>query len=159
MAEEILLQLDGITGESQDKQYPGSIEVMSYSFGASSSQRITIGSGAGAARASFQDLHFTTGVSKASPALIGHCATGEHIPKAVLHLRKTGETPFEFLTITLNNVIVTSFSESGAGAEVPVESVSLAYGSVLIEYKQQRSDGGIGTVTNFNWDLLRNRLI
>ena len=158
MADQVLLVVDGITGESQDKQYPGSIEVMSYSFGATNSLRITAGGGGAAGRSSFQDLHFTTNVSKASPALMARCASGQHIPRAVLHIRKTGETPFEFLTITLNNVIVTSFSEA-YGGELPVESFSVAFGSVVFEYKQQRSDGGIGTITHFNWDLVRNRLI
>src|SRR4051794_13400535 len=100
MAFDAFLKLEGIPGESLDKQYTEWIEVESFSWGVA---QVTTGGGAssatggaGAGKAAFQDLHFVTNFSKASPELFKRCATGEHIKTGVLAVRKAGEKPLDF---------------------------------------------------------------
>jgi type VI secretion system secreted protein Hcp len=74
-----MLEIDGIKGESTDAKHPNTIEIESYSWGASNDGSAAHGSGAGAGKVHFQDLHFTAQVSKASPELLLACASGRHI--------------------------------------------------------------------------------
>jgi len=159
----MFMKIDGIPGESTDRDHPNEIEVSSYSWGESNAgAHFTAGSGAGAGKVSMQDLHFTAHVSKASPSLMLHCATGQHIPKAKLTVRKVGSEDggFDFLTITLTDVLISSFQESGSGGgDLPQESISMVYKTVQIEYKQQKPDGSAGAVFDFGFNLLQNRKI
>src|SRR5258705_2460805 len=118
MASDIFMKIDGIPGESTDHAHPNEIEVSSYSWRESNAgAHFATGSGAGAGKVSMQDLHFTAHVSKASPSLMLHCATGQHISNAKLTVRKAGgEGPgFDFLTITLTDVLISPVRQSGPG--------------------------------------------
>lgn len=156
MATDIFIKIDGIPGESTDREHKDEIEVSSYSWGESNAGAHSFGGGAGAGKVSMQDLHFTTHVSKASPSLMLHCATGQHIPKAKLTVRKAaGEGPgFDFLTITLTDVLISSFQESGSeGGDLPQESISMVYATIKIQYTQQKPDGSAGALFDFGFNL------
>ena len=92
MASDFLLEIDGIKGESKDKKHKETIEVESFSWGATQPGSFASGQGGGAGKVTFQDIHFTSTVNKASPLLAKACATGQHIKKAVLFVRKAGGT-------------------------------------------------------------------
>jgi type VI secretion system secreted protein Hcp len=62
MAFDAFLKLDGIDGESADAKYKGAIEILSFSWGVSNAGSHGSGSGGGAGKASFQDLHFVSGL-------------------------------------------------------------------------------------------------
>src|SRR5215467_1051814 len=90
-AVDYFLKIDGIPGESTDIKHKGEIQLDSWSFGLSNSE--TIGSatgGAGGGKVSFQDFHFTSKISIASPKLMAASATGRHIQNAILSGRKRG---------------------------------------------------------------------
>ena len=162
MAVDIFIKIDGIPGESTDRGHPHEIEVLSYSWGESNTGAHAFGGGGGAGKVSMQDLHFTAHVSKASPTLMLYCASGKHIPKAVLTVRKGGSEGggFDFLTITLTNALISSFQESGAGGgDLPQESLSMAFQSIQVQYKPQKADGSADVPVRFGWDLGRNRAI
>jgi hypothetical protein len=55
-ASDYLLQLDGVTAEGTDSAAPQSIEVESFSWGASNAASASSGSGAGAGKVNVQDL-------------------------------------------------------------------------------------------------------
>jgi len=82
MAVDIFIKIDGIPGESTDRDHRDEIEASSYSWGETNTGAHAFAGGGGAGRVSMQDLHFTTTVSKASPSLMLHCATGQHIKNA-----------------------------------------------------------------------------
>src|SRR4029453_11101458 len=85
MAERWFLDLDGIDGGSTDTHHVGDIDVLVWSWGlAQRAPTPGSGSGAGAGRAAFEDLHVTAPTSVATPKLFLTCATGRHIPTAVL---------------------------------------------------------------------------
>jgi type VI secretion system secreted protein Hcp len=162
MAVDMFLKLDGIMGESLDDKHKDEIVLESFSWGLSNPGAHNIASGAGAGRASFQDLHFTSKVSVASPKLMLHCATGEHIKTGQITFRRTDaqrEGGFEFLFYKFDNILITSIQEAGDTGGLPVDSVSIAFQKVNIEYKPQTPAGGVGTAVDFAWDLAANKKV
>ena len=93
MAIDIFLKVAGIKGESTDDQHREEIDVASFSWGLSQQRTTGTGGGAGASKASFQDLHVVTNVSQASPQLFLASAAGRHIETVVLTCRKAGGSP------------------------------------------------------------------
>ncbi|MDE2047639.1 MAG: type VI secretion system tube protein Hcp, partial [Betaproteobacteria bacterium] len=142
MASDIHMEIDGIKGESTDDKHKDQIEVMSWSWGAANASSMSTGGGGGAGKASFADFSFMHWFDKASPALLKHLALGTHIKKAVLHQRKSGGGQQEFLTITFEDVFVTSVGPSGSGESVQ-ENVSFSFGKYSLDYKPQKKDGSL----------------
>lgn len=152
------LKVDGIDGESTDEQHKNEIDIDSYSWGASNPAGRGGGGGGGAGKVSFQDIHFTAKVSKASPKLFLACATGQHIKEAVLTARKSGENQFEFLEIRLKDVQITSYQNgSSAGDVVPTDQFSLNFATIEYKYVPQNADGRPGTPVMATYDLKANK--
>jgi len=131
-----------IQGESQDKNHPGEIEIESFSWGVSNPATLgSSGGGAGSGKASVSSLNFLGPLSKASPNLMLACATGKHIPQAVLTCRKAGgPTQVEFLKIKLSDVLVESYQESGnIGGDFPEDSFSLFFVKIDFLYTVART--------------------
>lgn len=159
MAFDIFLKIDGIKGESSDAQHREEIEPASFSWGVSQQGTTSAGGGAGAGKASFQDLHVVMNVSRASPQLFLACAEGRHIKTAVLTCRKAGgRDQRDFLRYSLSDVLVSSYQTSGQAEDgVPVDQISLTYAQVKIEYWPQKVDGSLGAPVTAGWDLKTNR--
>ena len=150
------LKLDGILGESKDAKHADEIDVGAWSWGESAA--VSSGPGGGSGKVAIQDLHFTSVISKASPLLMLACASGKHIKSAVLTARRAGKSQAEFLVITLRDVLVSSYQTSAGGGEEggPVDSVSLNFTQIEVEYKETKPDGSLGPSVKFGWDLKRN---
>lgn len=155
MATDFLLEIDGIKGESNDKNHKDTIEVDSFSWGVSNAGSMASNAGGGAGKASFQDIHFTSPVGKASANLAQFCASGKHIKKATLYVRKQGEGQKDYYTLTLEDLIVSSYSSGDAagGSSIPTDQFSLNYAKIKFEYKPQKSDGTIEAAVTMTWDL------
>ena len=112
---DFLLELDGVKGEST--QHDGWIDIESFSWGVTNAGSFGMGGGGGAGKSTFQDIHFAKYVDKASPVLAQNCASGKHIAKAILHVRKAGENQKEYYTVTLEDVLVSSFQAGGGSGD------------------------------------------
>lgn len=159
MASDFLLEIDGIKGESNDSKHKETIEIESFSWGVSNSGSHAAGSGGGAGKASFQDLHCTANVNKSSPVLMLSCANGKHIKKAVLFVRKQGKDQQEFYTVTLEDLLVSSYQsgDSTGGNPVPTDQFSLNFAKIKFEYKLQKPDGSLGAPSTGTWNLKENK--
>src|SRR5262249_22133367 len=128
------LKIEGIEGESKDAEHKGEIDILAVSWGAMQSGSFAYGGGGGSGKVHMQDFHFSMGPNKASPKLFLACATGQHIPKAVLTQRKAGKDQQEYLKITMSDLIVSSYvtnsSTSATGAPITVEQVSLNFSKI-----------------------------
>ncbi len=155
MAVDVFLKLGDIKGESKDSKHEGEIDVLSWSWGVSNSADVRGGGGAGAGKANFSDLSFMHALDKASPVLMKACATGDHVKEATLVSRKAGKGQQEYLIIKMKEVFVTSVQPSGS-SEHPMESVSLTFGHVDLEYKPQKQDGTVEAGVHFIYDLKKN---
>lgn len=156
MASDIHIEIDGIKGESTDEKHKDQIEVHSWSWGAANHSIMNVGGGGGAGKVTFNDFSFAHNYDKASPALLKHCAKGTHIKKAVLHQRKAGGGQQEFLTITFEEVFITSLAPSGSGESVQ-ETVAFSFGKYSLDYKPQKADGSLDAAVNTKYDVKQNK--
>jgi type VI secretion system secreted protein Hcp len=158
MASDYLLEIDGIKGESHDSKHKDTIEIESFSWGASHPGSFSSGGGGGTGKVSFQDLHFVTPVNKASPLVAKACATGQHIKKAVLFVRKAGGKQEEFYKVTIEDILVSSYQSGGHGGsgQVPTDQFSLNFAKIEFEYSPQDEKGGLSGKVAFKYDVKQN---
>ena len=158
MASDIFAKLGDIKGESGDDKHKDEIEILSWSWGVSNTVAFKdVGGGAGAGKASFHDFSFTHRIDKASPVLMQACATGVHLKEATITHRKAGKGQHEFLVIKMNDVIVTAVSDSDSSESDPLESVSLTFSKVALEYRPQKADGSADASVFFKYDVKANK--
>ncbi|MFT3809637.1 MAG: type VI secretion system tube protein Hcp [Micropepsaceae bacterium] len=156
MASDYLLEIDGVKGETKDGKLTDCIEVDSFSWGASNPTSFGAGGGGGTGKVSMNDVHFTKKTDKASPELFFRCANGEHLTKAVLHVRKAGKQQQEFYTVTLDTLAVSSFQSGGHTGGGITEAFSLGFAKVQFEYKEQNDAGTTLSAVKRGWDVQKN---
>jgi type VI secretion system secreted protein Hcp len=155
------LKLDGVDAESTDDKHKGAIEIESFSWGETQSGTAGRGGGAGAGKVQPQDFHFVKKVDKATPVLFIGCATGHHYKSAVLTGRKAGGGQQEYLKITMEDVLISSYQTSGSSHSdvVPTEQVSLNFGKLEFSYKEQKADGSLGGEVKQKYDFTANKKV
>lgn len=158
MAADIFLKIDGIKGESKDDKHKDEIELLSWSWGESQSGSAARGGGMGSGKVEMHDMSFTKSVDKSTPKLILSCAKGEHIPKAEMVMRKAGGEQKEYLKISLDDVMISSYQTSGSGGgDIPTESVSINFGKISFEYFEQDNKGTMTSAGKATYDLKANK--
>ena len=91
---------------------------------------------------------FTKYLDTATNAIMKMCWSGKQIEKAVLRcFRYDKGAPHEYLVITMEHVVIENYSVSGGPGEIPVENVSLIYGTVHYDYRPQ--SGALGMMATF----------
>jgi type VI secretion system secreted protein Hcp len=155
MAADMFLKIDGIDGESQDAKHKGEIEIESFSWGASRPGTGGTGGGGTTGRVTMDDFSFTTPVTKASPKLLLACVENRRIKTALLTVRRSGAQQHDFLKVTMSDVQILAWKQA-AGAELPLDQVSMNFGKVQIAYTGQRPDGTAGDTVTAGWDAKIN---
>lgn len=160
-ASDYLLEIDGIKGESSDQKHKDTIEISSFSWGMTQTGSFSSGGGGGAGKVSFQDLHFTSKVNKASPLLAKRCATGQHIKKATLFVRKAGGNQGDYYIIKLTDVLVSSYKNAPDENfdSVPTDQFSLNYAKIEWTYRPTLSNGALGAPVTAGYDVKANKKI
>lgn len=151
-AVDYFLKIDGIKGESVDEKHKDEIDILSFSWGITNTPAVAGGTG----KASFKEFTITKKTDASSPKMMLACATGGQIPTVKLVVRRAPEPGStgpsqEYYFITLENVLVSSYSSSGSPAgELPMESVSLNFTKITYEYRRQTDDGTGPVVVTFD---------
>lgn len=155
------LKIDGIEGESTDHKHKAEIDVESWSWGETQTGTHATGGGGGAGKVSMQDFHFVMKYNKSSPKLMLACASGQHIPKAVLVCRKAGGEQEEYLKVSMSDLLVSSYQSGGSsgGDIVPTDQISLNFSKVEFEYKEQTAKGTLGGTVKAGWDVKANKKV
>ena len=155
------LKIDGVESESTDDKHKGEIEIESFSWGETQSGTAGHGAGGGAGKVQPQDFHFVKKLDKSSSRLFIACATGEHFKSAVLTARKAGGGQQEYLKVTMEEVLVSSFQVGGSSNSdvVPTDQVGLNFAKLEISYKEQKADGSLGGEAKQKYDFAANKKI
>jgi len=158
MAVEIFLKLTDVKGESKGKGHEGEIDVYSYSMGASNPTTASTGGGSGAGKVDFSDLSIQKQIDSATAKLVLYCANGKHFDQGVMVIREAGgDTPVEYLTITMTQVFISSVSHGGSsGGGKPSESVSMSFATIDIVYWSQDAKGQKDEKSEIGWDVKAN---
>ena len=158
-AVDYFIKFDGIKGGSTDAKHKDEIDIEAWSWGETNS-------GAGRARAAAAGpegldagLPLHDEAEQGELGLMEACATGQHIKSAVLTARKAGKGQLEYLTFKFYDVLVSSVPDRRIRAERhgEMDSVSLNFAKIEVEYKPQKPDGSAGPPDHFGWDLKANK--
>jgi type VI secretion system secreted protein Hcp len=157
MAVDMFIKIGDFKGEARDSKHKEEIDVLAWSWGASNSGSAHVGGGMGAGKVNVQDLSLTKYIDKSSPDLLLACCNGKHIKEGTLVVRKAGESPLEYLTITMSDIVVTSVSTGGSGGEDRLtENVTLNFAKVKVGYVEQTPTGAAGAKPSMIWDIAGN---
>ena len=158
MASDIFLKIDGIEGEATDINHQNEIEVVSWNWGVSEQPISSGGGGTGGGKAKVGDFVITKRLDKASPNILRACLTAKQIKEVVLTQRSAGAGKLNFLTITLEDVLISSLNEIETNAAArPTESVVFAFGKVIYEYVPLKPSGQPDTPVTLKWDVKANK--
>ena len=148
---DIYMSVSGVTGDGSSVGGAGTIEVSSFSWGASNASS-TAGAGTSAGKVKVSSITITKSVDRASPSFFKSACVGAHYPTVTLAVRKAGvagTAPSDSMQIVLSNVFVSSYSMSGGGGdEVPTESITLNFTKIQMIYAPQ----GAASIS-FGWNL------
>jgi len=144
------LKIDGIDGESTQKDHKGEIEIGSFSVSAQGAQGAgSQSSGAGAGKVSIQSFSITKTLDKSSPLLFQAAATGQHFKDATLSFtRKAGGKEQTYLKFDFQNVLISSVQDGSSGGGAPTEQVTFAFQKVSEAFIEP--NGKTGATVNFN---------
>ena len=146
MAEvDFFLKINGIPGESEKDGHADEIELDSWGWGETNSGSHSGGGGGGAGKVAMQDFSFSMPVNKASPELFLACATGKHIPDAILVCRKSGGKQQEYLKIKFTDLLISSYQTGGdPNAVKTTEHITFNFAKIELGYAPQKKDGSLG---------------
>jgi type VI secretion system secreted protein Hcp len=155
------LKVEGVEGESTDEKHKGEIDLESWSWGETNSGSFSQGGGGGAGKVVMQDFHFVKKLDKASPVLFISCATGKHIKKAILTARKAGGKQEDYLKVTMEDVLISSYQTGGSAHSdvVPTDQFSINFSKIEWSYKEQKPDGSLGGEAKQGYDVKANKKI
>ena len=72
-------------------------------------------------------------------------------------MRKAGDKPLEYLTITLTEVMITAVSTGGSGGEDRLtENITLNFAEFKTEYTPQKADGSGDAAIEAAWHIAEN---
>lgn len=156
MAVDMFLELTSIVGETKDKEFKpkNAMDVLAWNWGMSNSGNAHVGGGAGAGKVNVNDLSITKYMDKASAILMSHVCTGKHFATAKLSIRKAGDKPLVYYTVTMTDVLITSLTTGGSGGEDRfTENLSLNFAKFNVDYFPQKQDGTLDAVIPMNYDI------
>lgn len=132
-----------IKGDSSAAGYEGQIKLMSASFNASRMVSVAAGSEARETGTPvFSEVNLSKEFDIASTELFMQSVSGDSLDEAVLTFLQTDEkgNPQTYLTITLDNPIVTSYKIKTSGGDKPTESFSLNFTKIVMAYIQHTGE-------------------
>ena len=155
MAVNAYLIIDGRPGPSTSKQ--NAIDIMSFSFGASQTSVVGVGSSGAesrAGRANLGDVSIMKVVDKVSPLLFDDCVTGNILKKVdIIYDKPMGDDQQDYYKIHMENALITSIQHSGS-SENPVESISFAYQKIKLSYNPEQN-GSLQGFIDKGFDVLK----
>ena len=140
------------------------IELLSYSHGLSMPlSGASVGHQARhQGRSNHSDFTFSKYLDQSTPNFNQFCAGGNVIKQAVIALFHAAEKdadskPVLFMEYQLGDVIISSVSVGGGGSDLPVETISLNYGTIqwASNLMDNKTGAGKGQVTT-TWNLYDN---
>jgi len=155
-SERVFLRIQGVDGESTDRNHPGWIDIVSFTYGLSRPPIDPMAIDGPQPPANHRGLSLVKYADRATGLLYMNCNNGRPIEEVVLEVQQTTELGVSVQEYRLQGVIVTavqtsSGSRTGARAS---ENVTLHYASV--QWTHVRLDPVTGSVISevaMHWDL------
>jgi type VI secretion system secreted protein Hcp len=161
-AVDMFVKIDGIDGESTDKNHEGWIDVLAWSWDMSRPEGglATSGGRLATGRVTHGDFSVVKTIDKSTPKLHLKCANGQHIPSVTLELCRANGEQETYMEYELTDVIVSSVSMSTTvqgGETFPIEEVSFNYGKIEWTYTEYDAEGKAKGTVEAGWDVSANQ--
>lgn len=161
MAANMFVEINDITGDSTVTGFEKMIVIQSASWNVERAVEMTdLGSTQRMhANSNFGKIEVTSQMGKASNDLALAVANGTVRPEIKMYWCRSGESASEGLqaysTWTLKDVVIDSYAISASEDGIPEETWSLAYASIVHEYKatDQKSGKLSAQKPNFTWNV------
>jgi len=160
MPADFYMKMTDVEGESTAKNHEGEIELLSFSSGVSMpiGPRSTSGS-VSVEKVSPSEVVITKYADKASTKLFGNACMGTQAKEVIISVNRTDGQggQVEYLQYQLADVLISSFTQNGGGGGLPVESLSLNFGKIVITYTatDPSTAAAQGSLTS-GWDFAAN---
>lgn len=143
-ANSYFLKIEGVTGESVDKDHKDWIDIHSFSWGLTLATGAGGGSGGGSGRAVFSDFSWTQLADRSTPAWFLIVATGRHIPSVTLDVtRSVGDRELSFFQMIFSDTVGTGLTLDGA-TDIGVTASMSSGSSVTLRYRAMDDRGTLG---------------
>lgn len=145
------LHIDDIPGESQRVDHEDEIDIHDIVWRIESTSDTT----RTRRRSVVKPLIVSKKVDKSSPYLALASLQGRNLGRVVLTVRKdSGEAHLDYLVITMENVLVTSYEVNSENSEEnPDEKVGLTFDKITYKYTQQADDHSAGDEHEIEYDI------
>lgn len=147
-----------IKGQTQVAKFKDGLECHSFNFAGNLSVSSSPSNSTRTAdHVSFSEVTLSRTADSASPQIMSYLAAAKPLEGdtiITLTRQDSGET-LNLMTVTLTNVFVSNYSLGGGGSDL-VESFSLNYAKIAVEYTKQKEEGGKEGVAPFVWDISNN---
>ena len=140
-----------IKGEVTDEGHEDEIRIAGWHWAVSASSAID--SVRATAKRSYSALNVVKTVDSASTALLSALATNDEVKEARLAMRKAGGEQVDYLLITLSNARIAGVEHNADASGQVMETVSLRFAKVKVEYRTQRGSGLRGGATTFEDEI------
>lgn len=133
----IYLEYEGIKGNVTADGYKDHIAVDSIQFGVGRGISMEPGnlSNREATRPTISEITLTKPADTSATSLFKEAVTGTSGKKAVIKFVQTGaDKVTEYMTYSLEDVLVSGYSVSASGDSDPLESISLSFAKIMVNY-------------------------
>jgi type VI secretion system Hcp family effector len=151
------IKFDGVDGEAQDKDHKAWSDLQSFSQAITQPGRAATGATRRRGDVILEDIQCTKELDKSSPKLAQAVCNGKVFPKVEIHLTAsyTDAGRVTYYAYELKNVLITSYSISGAGQSeaVPTEQFSLNFEEIKVTYTECDSQGKKKGNVEYTWKV------
>ncbi|OUS31870.1 hemolysin-coregulated protein [Gammaproteobacteria bacterium 45_16_T64] len=152
----IYLEFEGIEGNATATGYEKMIDVTSFNWGVGRAITQTAGRMANreASRPSISEITLTKATDKSTPLLIQESTVGTKGKKVLIHFVTTGGDQLEeFLTYTLEDTLISSFSIGASSDGEPGETISLSFSQFEVAFTEAGETNARSGKGRFGYDI------
>lgn len=156
----IYMEFEGIEGNVTMDGYAKQIELQDYSWGVGRGISMITGrtTNREVSSPSISEVTVSKVMDKATPLLIQESVIGNKGKKVVIHLVRTGaDAEEEFMTFTLHDCLISSYSVGGSGEGESVETLSLSFTGIETAYSESGKDNVKGGQGRFGYSIEKGK--
>lgn len=152
----IYLEYEGVEGNVTADGYEKHIAVLSCQFGVGRAISMEAGnlSNREATRPSISEITLTKLADNSVTSIFKEAVTGSAGKKVTIKFVRTGaDKVVEFMSYTLENCLVSSYSISADSENEPVENIALSFSKLMINYNDHDDSNKSGSPQRVGYDL------
>ena len=154
----IYLKLDPIKGSVTDSKFKEQIELQSFQWGAGVGVSSARGGDRTTSEPSVSEITASKALDKSSEGLFKQLLMGEPVAKGTISFTAAikGES-VAYAVLELEDVIVSAYSQTSGGNDLPAESISLNFTKFVYSFSG-RDDKQASSPVRLTYDLAENKV-